>query len=112
MVYHHSEIIAQLIAERKIKIKEPVMDKGTPITTPLPGPLQRVYDQPRKALKAIPGVQLVEMERNRAKSFCCGAGGARMWMEEHGDRINDARAKQALDVKADVIAVGCPSVSP
>jgi len=50
----------------------------------------------------------VEMERKLEKSFCCGAGGARMWMEEHGEKINDARAKQAIDVKADTIAVGCP----
>jgi len=48
------------------------------------------------------------MARHHEKSFCCGAGGARMWMEEHGDRINDARAKQAIDVGAKTIAVGCP----
>ncbi len=60
-------------------------------------------------MKAIPGLQLVEMERNLDKSFCCGAGGARMWMEEDiGERINNARTKQAIAVKADTIAVGCP----
>jgi Fe-S oxidoreductase len=48
------------------------------------------------------------MDRNFAKSFCCGAGGARMWMEEHGTRINNMRAQQAIEKNADGIAVGCP----
>jgi len=48
------------------------------------------------------------MERNLSKSFCCGAGGARMWMEEHGDRINNARTDQAIAVNANTVAVGCP----
>jgi len=48
------------------------------------------------------------MERNLSKSFCCGAGGARMWMEEHGDRINNARTDQAIAVNAGTVAVGCP----
>jgi Fe-S oxidoreductase len=52
------------------------------------------------------------MARNYGKSFCCGAGGASMWMEEHGDRINDARAKQAIDVNADTSPSAVPSVSP
>ncbi len=72
------------------------------------GRYNNVYEQPRKILAAVPGAKTVEMARNHGKSFCCGAGGARMWMEEHGDRINDARAKQAIDVNADTIAVGCP----
>ena len=107
-VYHHSEVIADLIAEGKIKLKKPVDGRFTYHDSCFLGRYNNVYDQPRKALKAVPGLQLVEMERNLAKSFCCGAGGARMWMEEHGQRINDTRAKQAIDIKADGIAVGCP----
>jgi Fe-S oxidoreductase/nitrate reductase gamma subunit len=107
-VYHHTEIIADLIAQGKIKMKQPIDGRFTYHDSCFLGRYNNVYEQPRKALKAIPGLQLVEMERNLGKSFCCGAGGARMWMEEHGDRINDARAKQAIDVKADTVAVGCP----
>jgi len=108
-VYHHTEIIAQLLEQRKIKIKKPVNDvRFTYHDSCFLGRYNQIYDQPRKLIKAIPGARLVEMERNREKSFCCGAGGARMWMEEHGDRINDARAKQAIDVGAQTIAVGCP----
>jgi len=60
-------------------------------------------------LKAIPGVILKEMERSYARSFCCGGGGGRMWMEEHlGKRINEMRVDQALALKPNVIATACP----
>ena len=107
-VYHHTEIIADLIAQGKITFKKPVPGAFTYHDSCFLGRYNNVYEQPRKILGAVPGVRLVEMERNLSKSFCCGAGGARMWMEEHGEKINDARAKQAMDVKADTIAVGCP----
>ena len=68
-----------------------------------------IYDQPRRILQAVPGMKLTEMERNHARSFCCGAGGARMWMEEDvGERMGDMRTDQAIAAKADTIAVGCP----
>jgi Fe-S oxidoreductase len=107
-VYHHTEIIADLIAQGKIKLQKPVEGAFTYHDSCFLGRYNNVYEQPRKILAAVPGAKTVEMARNYGKSFCCGAGGARMWMEEHGDRINDARAKQAIDVKADTIAVGCP----
>lgn len=107
-VYHHTEFIAKLIAERKIKLKKSVADYVTYHDSCFLGRYNDIYEEPRKVLKALPGLQLLEMERNMGKSFCCGAGGARMWMEEHGDRINDARAKQAIETGAQTIAVGCP----
>jgi len=64
---------------------------------------------PRDILKSIDGVKLVEMDRNRKRSFCCGAGGGRMWMEEHvGKRINEMRTEQALEKNPDLIATACP----
>jgi Fe-S oxidoreductase/nitrate reductase gamma subunit len=107
-VYHHTEIIADLMAQGKITFKKPVPGAFTYHDSCFLGRYNNVYEQPRKILGAVPGLRLVEMERNLSKSFCCGAGGARMWMEEHGEKINEARAKQAMDVKADTIAVGCP----
>ena len=73
------------------------------------GRYNEIYKEPRKILGAVPGMTLVEMDRNLSKSFCCGAGGARMWMEEDiGERINDLRTDQAIAVKADTVAVACP----
>ena len=68
-----------------------------------------MYEPPRAILKAIPGVQLKEMERSRENGMCCGAGGGLMCMEEEtGARINTARTEQALSVSPTVISSGCP----
>jgi Fe-S oxidoreductase len=70
-----------------------------------------VYEQPRKVLSRIPGVELVEAEyMNREKGLCCGAGGAQMWMEEQhsAERVNNRRTLQLLDTGATMIASGCP----
>jgi len=107
-VYHHTEILAKLIADRRIKLKKPVTEYATYHDSCFLGRYNNIYYEPRRILKEVPGLQILEMERNFRKSFCCGAGGARMWMEEHGDRINDARAKQAIDTGAQTIAVACP----
>ena len=107
-VYHHTEIIADLIAKGKIKFTQKLDGTFTYHDSCFLGRYNDVYDQPRSILNAISGVNVVEMERNFSKSFCCGAGGARMWMEEHGDRINNARTDQAIAVNAGTVAVGCP----
>ena len=68
-----------------------------------------VYAPPRELIGALPGVDLLEMERTGQKSFCCGAGGARMWMEEKlGTQISSNRTAEAVATGADRIAVGCP----
>ena len=108
-VYHHTEIIADLIAKGKIKLSKPVEGLFTYHDSCFLGRYNDVYAQPRQILNAIPGVKLAEMERNMSKSFCCGAGGARMWMEEDiGDRINNMRTDQAAATNAGTVAVGCP----
>ncbi|MEI6608627.1 MAG: heterodisulfide reductase-related iron-sulfur binding cluster [Deltaproteobacteria bacterium] len=108
-VYHHTEIIANLIAQKKITLKNAVSGTFTYHDSCFLGRYNEIYQQPRQILKAIPGMKLVEMDRNLEKSFCCGAGGARMWMEEDiGDRINNMRTDQAIAVKADTVAVACP----
>jgi Fe-S oxidoreductase len=108
-VYHHTEFIADLIAQGKINMKKPLEGLFTYHDSCFLGRYNEIYDQPRKILRAVPGIKLKEMERNHARSFCCGAGGARMWMEEDvGERINDLRTDQAIAAKADTVAVGCP----
>jgi len=108
-VYHHSEIIADLIAGGKIVLKKPVEGLFTYHDSCFLGRYNNIYDQPRTILRAVPGMKITEMDKNLTKSFCCGAGGARMWMEEDiGERINNMRTDQAIAVQAGTVAVGCP----
>jgi Fe-S oxidoreductase len=108
-VYHHTELLAKLIKEGKLVPKYEVNETITFHDSCYLGRYNEVYDPPREILKAIPGVKLVEMERNREKGMCCGAGGGLMWMEEDtGTRINVARTEQALAVNPTVISSGCP----
>jgi Fe-S oxidoreductase len=68
-----------------------------------------VYLAPRKVVASIKGIEVVEMQRNGTKGMCCGAGGARMWMEESiGTKVNDERAREALSTGASRVATACP----
>jgi len=109
-VFHHSEVIADLIKSGKIKVKEGIEDKITYHDSCFLGRYNEIYEQPRAIVKAMSGTQnFVEMSRNHTKSFCCGAGGARMWIEEHiGTRINQFRTKDAQASGASAIATACP----
>ncbi|UOY91255.1 heterodisulfide reductase-related iron-sulfur binding cluster [Ectobacillus sp. JY-23] len=108
-VYHHTELLAQWVQEGKLKPTHEVNEIVTYHDSCYLGRYNEVYEAPRTVLKAIPGVRIVEMERNREKGMCCGAGGGLMWMEEHaGTRINVARTEQALTVNPSVISTGCP----
>ncbi|KAB2491576.1 (Fe-S)-binding protein [Priestia endophytica] len=108
-VYHHTEILASLLKEKKLVPKYEVNESITFHDSCYLGRYNEVYEPPREILKAIPGVNVLEMERNREKGMCCGAGGGLMWMEETaGSRINVTRTEQALEVKPTVISSGCP----
>lgn len=108
-VLHHSELIAELIEQKKIKIEkiDPVL--GTFHDSCYLGRYNNIYEQPRKVLEAT-GIKLQEMELSREKGRCCGAGGGRMWMEEHGVKVSDLRLQDALEVpqQPKVIASACP----
>jgi Fe-S oxidoreductase len=108
-VVHHTELLAKLVAEGKLK---PVNQVDLAVTYHDPcylGRHNRVFDPPRDILGSVPGVKLTEMPRNREKSFCCGAGGARMWIEETiGTRINEARTDEALGTAPDLVTAACP----
>ena len=108
-VIHHTELLYRLIQEGKIKPTLPVKERITYHDSCYLGRYNGIYDAPREILKAIPGVQLVEMKRNRENSMCCGAGGGLMWMEEReGTRINLVRTEQALEVNPTIIGTACP----
>ncbi len=108
-VFHHSQFLARLIQEGKLK---PTKGPDQTITfhdSCYMGRWNNVYEQPRSVLGSLPGVNLVEMKKNHDQAMCCGAGGGRMWMEEHtGKRINDTRTEMALETNASVVAASCP----
>lgn len=108
-VYHHTEILYNLVKDGLLKPQFEVNETITFHDSCYLGRYNEVYDPPREILKAIPGVKLVEMERNRDTGMCCGAGGGLMWMEEEtGHRINVSRTEQALVVNPSIISSGCP----
>lgn len=110
VVIHHSELISDLINEGKIQLKNnELKSKITYHDSCYLGRYNDIYDEPRNTLKKINGVKLVEMERNKEKGFCCGAGGGRMFLEEtEGTRINVNRTEEAVETNADTIASACP----
>ncbi len=112
-VVHHTQLLNRLVREGKLTpVKEGAGAAKRSITYHDPCYIGRhngVYTPPRELLEILPGADFVEMPRNSEKSFCCGAGGARMWMEENiGERINVNRTIEAVETGADQIAVGCP----
>ncbi|MBK5490535.1 (Fe-S)-binding protein [Bacillus sp. TH17] len=108
-VYHHTELLAQWVKEGRLKPVHSIEETVTYHDSCYLGRYNEVYEAPRDILKAIPGVNLVEMARNREMGMCCGAGGGLMWMEETtGSRINVARTEQALAVQPSIIGTGCP----
>lgn len=108
-VIHHTEMLYDLVVQGKLKPVHAINETITFHDSCYLGRYNDVYDPPREILKAIPGVNLVEMKRNREDGMCCGAGGGLMWMEEDtGHRINVARTEQALEVSPGIISSGCP----
>ncbi len=108
-VIHHSQFINQLINEGRLKPVKSMEKTVTYHDSCYLGRHNDIYSEPRDVVAAIPQVKMVEMKRSHKNSFCCGAGGARMWLEEkEGDRINRVRTAEALSLNPDVIATACP----
>ncbi|GGB77141.1 heterodisulfide reductase-related iron-sulfur binding cluster [Knoellia flava] len=123
-VVHHTQLLNRLVRDKKLvpvarPADAPGMSSAKNAASTAPsvtyhdpcylGRHNNVYAPPRELIGALPGVELREMERFKEKSFCCGAGGARMWMEEKlGGRINMNRTEEALATGAERIAIGCP----
>jgi Fe-S oxidoreductase len=108
-VIHHTQLLARLVADGRIKPVTPIEEKVTYHDPCFLGRHNRVFTPPREIMEHVPGVQAQEMHRCKERGFCCGAGGARMWMEERiGKRINTERIDEALGTDPDTISTGCP----
>ena len=111
-VVHHSAFLRELLADGRLRVVDGEAAPARTVTLHDSCYMARYNDvvaEPRDILGRVPGLELVEMERNGKNTFCCGAGGGRMWMEEtRGSRINAARTDQALATGASTVATECP----
>ncbi|CAN5920613.1 (Fe-S)-binding protein [soil metagenome] len=108
-VVHHTQLLAHLVAEGKLSPQSPIAKRVTYHDPCYLGRHNEVYEEPRSVVDAVEGLEAVEMPRCRNKGFCCGAGGARFYMEEDiGKRINTERIDEALELDPDIVSTACP----
>ncbi len=108
-VIHHTQLLDRLVAERRLVPSEHNEAVVAYHDACYLGRYNEVYDEGRRVVESVPGQSIVEMDLHHRKGMCCGAGGARMWMEEReGKRINHKRVEQALEKSPDEIATACP----
>jgi Fe-S oxidoreductase len=108
-VIHHTQLLQHLVDEGKLVPVTPVEGLITYHDPCYLGRHNKVYTPPREIIAKVPGLRNEEMHRHKERGFCCGAGGARMWMEERiGKRINDERVDEALSLDPDIISTACP----
>ncbi|MFD7226603.1 heterodisulfide reductase-related iron-sulfur binding cluster [Streptomyces sp. NPDC059881] len=108
-VIHHTQLLQHLIDEGRLIPVTPVEGLITYHDPCYLGRHNKVYTPPREIMSAVPGLRQQEMHRHKERGFCCGAGGARMWMEERiGKRINTERVDEALSLNPDIVSTACP----
>ncbi|MGK5501060.1 heterodisulfide reductase-related iron-sulfur binding cluster [Streptomyces sp. URMC 125] len=108
-VVHHTQLLQHLVDEGKLVPVTPVEGLITYHDPCYLGRHNKVYTPPREIIGRVPGLRNEEMHRHKERGFCCGAGGARMWMEERiGKRINTERVDEALSLNPDIVSTACP----
>jgi len=107
-VYHQAEFIWKLVSEGKILLNPAVEGIITYHDPCYLGRVNRIFDQPRNILEKVKKGEFRELQRNLDRSFCCGGGGGRIWMEEHHKRINHLRIEEAIGISANTVVTACP----
>ncbi|MEU3253314.1 (Fe-S)-binding protein [Streptomyces sp. NPDC006997] len=108
-VIHHTQLLQHLVDEGKLVPVTPVEGLITYHDPCYLGRHNKIYTPPREIIANVPGLRNEEMHRHKERGFCCGAGGARMWMEERiGKRINNERVDEALSLNPDIVSTACP----
>ncbi len=108
-VVHYTELIEDLVRKGKLKLTESTNSVITYHDPCYLGRYNKIYSEPREVLRAIPQASIREMARSRNQSFCCGGGGAHMWMEENvGRKINEIRIEDVVETGADTVVTSCP----
>jgi len=111
-VIHHTELITTLIKEGKVKLSKGLSSAVTYHDSCYLGRYNDIYKAPRQILKSLPEANLIELEKNKRRSFCCGGGGGRMWLEEKiGQRISENRIEQVMATGVKMVATACPYCS-
>jgi Fe-S oxidoreductase len=108
-VMHYTVYIHELLRQGRLKVKRPLIGKVAFHDPCYLGRVNGIYDAPRGILQSIPALESKELALSREKSFCCGAGGGRMWMQESpGQRVNHIRTKEMIEAGVDLVATSCP----
>jgi Fe-S oxidoreductase len=107
-VLHHTQLLANLIDEKKLTFSKETNKKVIYHDPCFLGKQNGIYDEPRKVIENVPGIKLLEFDRSRARSICCEGGGGRMWVDIPGPRLAETRVKDAAEAGADILATACP----
>jgi Fe-S oxidoreductase len=108
-VVHITQLLAEFIEEGRIQPTKTLKKRITYHDPCYLGRHNKIYEEPRKVLQSIPGLEFIELPDSREESLCCGGGGGRIWMEtKKEERFSDIRIQQALDIGAEVLAICCP----
>jgi Fe-S oxidoreductase len=107
-IQHHTQLLSKLIETGKLVFAKEVNKKVVYHDPCFLGKQNGIYDEPRKVIESVPGVKLVEFDRSRARSVCCEGGGGRVWIDIPGERLAEARVKDAVEIGAEILAVACP----
>jgi Fe-S oxidoreductase len=109
-VRHTSEVLEEIVEEKRIKLKKPVKKRVTYHDPCEIGRYRTIYEPSRKALEAIPGIELKEMVRNRETSFCCGGGGGvKLMYPEYSEQVSLERLGDVMETDSEIVATICPA---